>query len=145
MATSNQQANDTTNSLAGSNPAEAQTLPTHTQTPANEGDKAPAAGEISKNAAKKAAKKEKLASGKAEKANNQGGGKSEGSKKPANKVAPKPKKKIEGAALVGIDVAKEDDFSEWYDQVLTKGEMLEKYTVSGCYILKVILPLSHCT
>jgi prolyl-tRNA synthetase len=47
------------------------------------------------------------------------------------------KKKIEGAALIGIDVAKEDDFSGWYQQVLTKGDMLDYYDVSGCYILKV--------
>ncbi|KAK5078131.1 hypothetical protein LTR64_003464 [Lithohypha guttulata] len=46
------------------------------------------------------------------------------------------KKKMEGAALIGIDVAKEDDFSEWYQQVLTKGDMLDYYDISGCYILK---------
>lgn len=56
--------------------------------------------------------------------------------------AAKPKKaagkkgKIEGAALIGIDVAKEDDFSAWYSQVLTKGEMMDYYDVSGCYILQ---------
>ena len=47
------------------------------------------------------------------------------------------KKKIEGAALIGIDVAKEDDFPGWYQQVLLKGDMLDYYDVSGCYILKV--------
>jgi prolyl-tRNA synthetase len=47
------------------------------------------------------------------------------------------KKKIDGAALIGIDVAKEDDFSGWYQQVLVKGDMLDYYDVSGCYILKV--------
>jgi prolyl-tRNA synthetase len=47
------------------------------------------------------------------------------------------KKKIDGAALIGIDVAKEDDFSGWYQQVLLKGDMLDYYDVSGCYILKV--------
>lgn len=46
------------------------------------------------------------------------------------------KKKMEGAALIGIDVAKEDDFSGWYSQVLTKGDMLDYYDISGCYILK---------
>ena len=55
-------------------------------------------------------------------------------KKPTSKAA---KKKIEGAALIGIDVAKEEDFSGWYQQVLTKGDMLDYYDVSGCYILKV--------
>lgn len=41
---------------------------------------------------------------------------------------------MEGAALIGIDVAKEDDLSEWYQQVITKGEMLEFTDVPGCYI-----------
>lgn len=46
------------------------------------------------------------------------------------------KKKMEGAALIGIDVAKEVDFPEWYQQVLLKGDMLDYYDISGCYILK---------
>lgn len=52
--------------------------------------------------------------------------------------APKPqqKKKIEGAALIGIDVAKEDDLGEWYQQVITKGQMISYYDVAGCYILE---------
>ncbi|KAF2121485.1 hypothetical protein BDV96DRAFT_483975 [Lophiotrema nucula] len=57
----------------------------------------------------------------------------------APKAAKKPqqqKKKIEGAALIGIDVAKEDDLGEWYSQVVTKGQMISYYDVSGCYILE---------
>lgn len=46
------------------------------------------------------------------------------------------KKKVEGAALIGIDVSKEVDFPEWYQQVLLKGDMLDYYDISGCYILK---------
>ncbi|ETI21430.1 proline-tRNA ligase [Cladophialophora carrionii CBS 160.54] len=46
------------------------------------------------------------------------------------------KKKMEGAALIGIDVSKEVDFPEWYQQVLLKGDMLDYYDISGCYILK---------
>ena len=46
------------------------------------------------------------------------------------------KKKIAGAALIGIDVDKTADFPGWYQQVLTKGDMLDYYDVSGCYILK---------
>ena len=41
---------------------------------------------------------------------------------------------MEGAALIGIDVAKEDDLSEWYQQVILKGEMLDFTDVPGCYI-----------
>ncbi|EPS43308.1 hypothetical protein H072_2705 [Dactylellina haptotyla CBS 200.50] len=48
----------------------------------------------------------------------------------------KPSAEIEGAALIGITVHKEIDFSGWYQQVLTKGDMLDYYDVSGCYILK---------
>lgn len=38
---------------------------------------------------------------------------------------------IEGAALIGIDVAKEDDLGEWYQQVITKGQMISYYDVSS--------------
>lgn len=44
--------------------------------------------------------------------------------------------KIEGAALIGITSDKDLDFPGWYQQVLTKGEMLEYYDVSGCYIMR---------
>lgn len=91
--------------------------------------------EPSKSALKKAAKQEKLAAEKASKA-------AANASKPSGKTEAKeakkaPKKKIDGAALISIDVAKEDDFSGWYQQVLTKGDMLDYYDVSGCYILKV--------
>lgn len=108
------------------------TLPDRSQNPAD-ADKAAPQGETSKNAAKKAAKLAKQAAEKAEKAANKGIGKSE-AKKATSKA---PKKKIEGAALIGIDVSKEEDFPGWYQQVLTKGDMLDYYDVSGCFILKV--------
>lgn len=107
----------------------AQTLPDRTQTPA---DNNAAQGEVSKNAAKKAAKAAKQASEKAGKAANKGG---------AKQTPKAPKKKPDGPALIGIDVSKEEDFPGWYQQVLTKGEMLDYYDVSGCYILKVGLYL----
>lgn len=43
---------------------------------------------------------------------------------------------LEDAKLIGITVDKALDFSGWYQQVLTKGEMLDYYDVSGCYILR---------
>ena len=92
--------------------------------------------EVSKNAFKKAKKQERLAAGKANKSatnTTKEVGRAD-AKKAVNKV---PKKKIEGAALIGIDVSKEEDFSGWYQQVLTKGDMLDYYDISGCYILKV--------
>ncbi|ODQ63804.1 proline-tRNA ligase [Nadsonia fulvescens var. elongata DSM 6958] len=44
--------------------------------------------------------------------------------------------KIDGAALVGITADKELDFPGWYSQIVTKGEMLDYYDVSGCYIMR---------
>lgn len=44
--------------------------------------------------------------------------------------------RIPEAELIGITVRKDGDFSDWYQQVLKKGDMLEYYDVSGCYILK---------
>lgn len=43
---------------------------------------------------------------------------------------------IEDAKLIGITVDKSLDFSGWYQQVVTKGEMLDYYDISGCYILR---------
>lgn len=94
------------------------------------------AQEPSKNALKKAAKQEKLAAEKANKPaskNTKDIGKAEAKKGPTTKG---PKKPADGP-LIGINAAKEDDFSTWYQQVLTKGDMLDYYDVSGCYILKV--------
>jgi prolyl-tRNA synthetase len=126
--------------MASENPAETpvqgdaapQTLPDRTQNPAdNQGE--------SKNAAKKAAKAAKLAADKANKANKANKGDNAASK--SDKQAPKkaPKKKIEGAALIGIDVSKEEDFPNWYQQVLTKGDMLD---CSSFTILTDRIPLT---
>lgn len=57
----------------------------------------------------------------------------------ARKAAAKQKKedsKREDAKLIGITVDKTKDFSAWYSEVVTKGEMLDYYDVSGCYILR---------
>uniref|UniRef100_A0A1Q3F221 Bifunctional glutamate/proline--tRNA ligase n=1 Tax=Culex tarsalis TaxID=7177 RepID=A0A1Q3F221_CULTA len=37
---------------------------------------------------------------------------------------------------LGLEATKEDCLAEWYSQVITKGEMIEYYDVSGCYILR---------
>ncbi|KAG1741511.1 uncharacterized protein EDB91DRAFT_1237155 [Suillus paluster] len=54
--------------------------------------------------------------------------------KPAAKA--KEDAKIDGAVQIAIGVKKEVDFSTWYQSVLIKAEMLEYYSVSGCYILR---------
>lgn len=95
--------------------------------------------EPSKNALKKAAKQEKLA---AEKANKSVGKPAKEVGKPeAKKGSTSAPKKPTDSVLIGINATKEDDFSTWYQQVLTKGDMLDYYDVSGCYILKVGCPI----
>lgn len=37
---------------------------------------------------------------------------------------------------LGLTVKKADDFSEWYNQLLIKAELIEFSSVSGCYILR---------
>lgn len=61
--------------------------------------------------------------------------------KTAPKAAPKQKEdknagKLEDAKLIGITSDKVLDFPAWYSQVCTKGEMMDYYDVSGCYILR---------
>lgn len=58
---------------------------------------------------------------------------------PVAKAAPAKKPedaKIEGAVQIAIGVKKELDFPTWYTNVLIKAEMIDYYSVSGCYILK---------
>ncbi|OMJ24411.1 putative proline-tRNA ligase [Smittium culicis] len=66
---------------------------------------------------------------------------SEAAPAPAKKKAPveqKPSQAAEevGGTKLGLDVAKEEDFSRWYQQVLTRSEMLDYYDISGCYIIR---------
>ncbi|GLV40122.1 Glutamyl-prolyl-tRNA synthetase [Carabus blaptoides fortunei] len=37
---------------------------------------------------------------------------------------------------LGLEARKEESLPEWYSQVITKGEMIEYYDVSGCYIYR---------
>lgn len=125
MADINQDAPGSTENISASKAAELtdRTADTNAQEP-------------SKNALKKAQKQERLA---AEKANKSVAkpGKEIGKAEAKKGVMKTPARKIPGTAQIGIDVAKEDDFAAWYQQVLTKGDMLDYYDVSGCYILKV--------
>ncbi|KAJ2681114.1 hypothetical protein GGI25_000069 [Coemansia spiralis] len=64
-------------------------------------------------------------------------------KKPAASSATAQASKVEeatGSAKLGIEIAKEADFSKWYQQVLTRSDMLDYYDVSGCYIVR---PLAY--
>ncbi|CAG8579518.1 12778_t:CDS:10 [Ambispora leptoticha] len=68
------------------------------------------------------------------------GAKSNTNKQAQKKHTKKVEAAIEGAAQIGIEVRKEADFSTWYQQVLTRSEMLDYYDVSGCYIIR---PLAY--
>ncbi|KAG8266743.1 hypothetical protein J6590_065252 [Homalodisca vitripennis] len=37
---------------------------------------------------------------------------------------------------LGLEAKKEENLPDWYSQVITKGELIEYYDVSGCYILR---------
>lgn len=37
---------------------------------------------------------------------------------------------------LGLEAKKEESLSDWYTEVITKGEMIEYYDVSGCYIFR---------
>lgn len=37
---------------------------------------------------------------------------------------------------LGLETKKSENLSEWYSQVITKGELIEYYDVSGCYIYR---------
>lgn len=64
-------------------------------------------------------------------------------KPPKEKPAPKEKSPnnddAEGAkkqTRLGLEAKKEENLPDWYSQVITKGELIEYYDVSGCYILR---------
>ena len=44
------------------------------------------------------------------------------------------KKKQEGPELIGITCKKTEDLSEWYQQTILKGDMLDFTDIPGCYI-----------
>ena len=46
------------------------------------------------------------------------------------------KGKKDNAHELGIEFKKNENFSEWYSQVITKSELIDYYDVSGCYILR---------
>ncbi|XP_031502248.1 proline--tRNA ligase, cytoplasmic [Nymphaea colorata] len=59
-------------------------------------------------------------------------------KKPSQggtKNAPK-KKEVKKETGLGLTYKKDENFGEWYSEVVVNGEMIEYYDVSGCYILR---------
>ena len=45
-------------------------------------------------------------------------------------------KEVKKETQLGMSVTREADFGAWYSNVVTAGEMIEYYDVSGCYILR---------
>jgi len=56
-------------------------------------------------------------------------------KQPKQPKQPKPEAK-KGEMEIGITADKETEFPQWYQQIVTKSELLDYYDVSGCYILR---------
>lgn len=58
------------------------------------------------------------------------------SKKPEKKSAVVEDSTAKKQTRLGLEAKKEENLSDWYSQVITKGEMIEYYDVSGCYIFR---------
>jgi hypothetical protein len=50
--------------------------------------------------------------------------------------APAGGKEVKKETQLGMNVTRAEDFGAWYSNVVTAGEMIEYYDVSGCYILR---------
>jgi prolyl-tRNA synthetase len=66
--------------------------------------------------------------------------KEEGKKAAPAKVDKKKEEEKLDAHQMGILYSKETNFAKWYQQVITKSELIEYYEISGCYILR---PLAY--
>ncbi|KAK3036893.1 hypothetical protein RJ639_031511 [Escallonia herrerae] len=62
------------------------------------------------------------------------GGKADNSKSKANTKGKE--KEVKKETKLGLSAKKDDNFGEWYSEVVVNGEMIEYYDISGCYILR---------
>lgn len=62
--------------------------------------------------------------------------KAEAEARKAQGIKKKEAVKKDTSQLLGIEAKKEECFSEWYSQVITRAELLDYYDVSGCYIIR---------
>jgi hypothetical protein len=46
------------------------------------------------------------------------------------------KKEVKKESGLGLTFKKEENFGDWYSDLVVRGEMIEYYDVSGCYILR---------
>ena len=56
--------------------------------------------------------------------------------KKAKKQKKQKKQNVKGETKLKISYDKNKEFGEWYSEVIKKGEMIDYYDVSGCYILR---------
>uniref|UniRef100_A0A6M2DHN3 Putative trna synthetase class i n=1 Tax=Xenopsylla cheopis TaxID=163159 RepID=A0A6M2DHN3_XENCH len=56
--------------------------------------------------------------------------------KESSKVQNDEQSNVKKKTRLGLEAQKETDLPAWYSQIITKGEMIEYYDVSGCYILR---------
>ncbi|KAL3288091.1 hypothetical protein HHI36_002542 [Cryptolaemus montrouzieri] len=56
--------------------------------------------------------------------------------KPKKESSVKDDSSVKKQTRLGLEAKKEEDLPNWYSQVLTKGELIEYYDVSGCYIYR---------
>ncbi|KAM1086380.1 hypothetical protein ACFX2B_011893 [Malus domestica] len=59
----------------------------------------------------------------------------QGAKKPNAKGGGK-KKEVKKETGLGLSKKKDENFGEWYSEVVVNSEMIEYYDISGCYILR---------
>ncbi|KAI4378233.1 hypothetical protein MLD38_015742 [Melastoma candidum] len=46
------------------------------------------------------------------------------------------KKEVKKETGLGLSIKKDENFGDWYQEVVVNGEMIEYYDISGCYILR---------
>ncbi|KAL5837812.1 hypothetical protein ACOSQ3_014981 [Xanthoceras sorbifolium] len=46
------------------------------------------------------------------------------------------KKEVKKETGLGLSFKKDENFGEWYSEVVVNGEMIEYYDISGCYIIR---------
>ncbi|KAL1557610.1 proline--tRNA ligase [Salvia divinorum] len=59
-----------------------------------------------------------------------------GSRNASSSGAKGKKKEVKKETGLGLSHKKDDNFGEWYSEVVVNGEMIEYYDISGCYILR---------
>ncbi|KAK4840955.1 hypothetical protein QYF36_022264 [Acer negundo] len=66
-----------------------------------------------------------------------GGDNKKAEKKPkANVSGGGKKKEVKKETGLGLSFKKDENFGEWYSEVVVNGEMIEYYDISGCYIIR---------